>query len=276
MTPPLDAVLPVLVLADHVAMKVRLRDAIAPHAPVVFVASEHELVQHITRPVRLVIIHGAPPFADARLPARVRHVRRDGHVPLVVLATSRECAWQDAAALIASGQLDDVIRTDTERMDALVAAWSQHSGRCHRMVAALRLVHESAPEPLHGFLEELLLTDCADLSVSSWAARTTDGSRFALHRELAKEGVSPSTLVDVVRVLQVVTRMLVHGAKLNGSRALPDMRSARRLLGRTLGMSPSDVTLLAREQGPEAVRDRTRRAVGEMLRRGSRPAGGAA
>jgi len=31
-------------------------------------------------------------------------------------------------------------------------------------------------------------------------------------------------------------------------------------------MSPSDVTRLAHQHGPDAVRDRARRAVGEMLR----------
>lgn len=65
MTPPLGAVSPVLVLVDHVAMKVRLRDAIAPHAPLRFVASEHELAEHFSRPVRLIFVHGVPPFADA-------------------------------------------------------------------------------------------------------------------------------------------------------------------------------------------------------------------
>jgi len=248
-------------------MKVRLRDALAPHMPVVFASSEYELLQLVLRPAQLIVIHGVPPFADARLPARVRHATRGGHVPLVVLASSREPAWRDVGALIESGQVEDVIRTDTERMDALIAAWSLHSDRCQRMVAALRLVHECAPEPLHGFLEELLLNDSAELSVSAWAARTTDGSRFTLHRELAKEGVSPSTLVDVARVLNVVTRVLLFGARLHDALAVSDMRAARRLLARTLGMTPTDVTLLARDQGPQAVRDRTKRAVREMLRR---------
>jgi hypothetical protein len=107
--------------------------------------------------------------------------------------------------------------------------------------------------------------------VGAWAAKKPDGSRFALHRELAKIGVSPSTLVDAARVLNVVTRVLVRGGtRLKGRlAALPDMRAARRLLARTLGMSPSDVTHLAREQGPDAVRDRTRQAVSKMLGGGS-------
>lgn len=265
-----DAEQPVLVLSDHVAMKVRLRDALAPFSPVEFAASEHELLQLLHRPARLVVIHGAAPFDDARLPVRLRHALRDATVPIVVVATSRESAWQQAAALIASGQVEDVIRVDTERLDALIAAWSLHGDRCRRKVEALRLAHQSAPEGLHRFLEELLLNDSADLSVTAWAAKKNDSSRFALHRELAKKGVSPSTLVDVARVLNVVTRVLVRGGtRLKGRlAALPDVRAARRLLTRTLGMSPSDMTHLAREQGPEAVRDRTRRAVGEMLRSG--------
>jgi hypothetical protein len=153
-------------------------------------------------------------------------------------------------------------------MDVLVAAWSLHPDRCQRKVEALRLAHQSAPESLHPFLEELLLKDSGTLSVSAWAAQKPDGSRFALHRELAKIGVSPSTLVDVARVLNVVARVLVRGgARLKGRlAALPDVRAARRLLARTLRMSPSDVTLLAREQGPEAVRDKARQAVKQMLR----------
>ena len=46
---------------------------------------------------------------------------------------------------------------------------------------------------------EVGFKDTGDLSVGAWAAKKPDGSRFALHRELAKIGVSPSTLVDVAR-----------------------------------------------------------------------------
>jgi len=265
-----DEARPVLVLAEHVAMKVRLRDALAPFSPVEFVASEQDLLQSLRRAVRLIIIHGAPPFADPRLPGRLRQAMGSAPVPIVVVASSREPAWRQADQLIASGQVEDIIRLDTERADALVAAWSLHSDRCRRKVDALRLAHESAPECLHAFLEELLLNDSADLSVTAWAAKKGDQSRFALHRELAKKGVAPSTLVDVARVLNVVTRVLVRsGTSIRGRlAALPDLRSARRLLARTLGMSPSDVTHLAQDEGPDAVRDATRRAVGEMLRGG--------
>jgi len=249
-------------------MKVRLRDALAPFSRVEFAASESELLRLLHRPARLIVVHGAPPFADSRLPARLRHALRDTHVPIVVVASSREPAWRHAADLIASGAVEDIIRIDAERVDALVAAWSLHSDRCRRKVEALRLAHESAPESLHAFLEELLLNDSADLTVSAWAAKKGDHSRFALHRELAKQGVAPSTLIDVARVLNVVTRVLVRSrTRLTGRlAALPDVRSARRLLARTLGMSPSDMTHLVREEGPDAMRDRTRRAVGEMLR----------
>jgi hypothetical protein len=258
----------VVILCDHVAMKVRLRDAMTAYARVECVVTEHDLLQRIARPVRLIVIHGVPPFADARLPARLRHALRDAAVPIVVVTHSREPAWQLGRALIASGQVEDIIYTDTERPDALLAAWSLDSDRCRQKVEALRLAHQSAPENVHAFLEELLLTDTADLSVSAWAAKKPEGSRFALHRELSKIGVSPSTLVDVARVLNVVTRVLVRGGtRLKGRfAALPDVRAARRLLARTLGMSPSDVTHLAREQGPDAVRDRTRKAVSRMLR----------
>lgn len=268
----------VLILSDHVAMKVRLRDAMAPYARVECVGSEHELLQRMGRPVRLIVIHGVPPFSDARLPARLRRALQESTVSIVVVTHSREPAWQSGRALIASGQLEDIIFTDTERVDALVAAWSLDSDRCRQKVEALRLARESAPEKLHVFLEELLLKDTGDLSVGAWAAKKSAGSRFALHRELAKIGVSPSTLVDVVRVLNVVTRVLVRGGtRLKGRlAALPDMRAARRLLARTLGMSPRDVTHLAREQGPDAVRDRTRQAVSKMLGGGGAPPDGTA
>ncbi len=267
-----EAERPVLVLAEHVVMKVRLRDAVAPHAPVAFASSEHELLPLLHRPARLVLVHGAPPFDDHRLPTRLRHVMRDAPVPIVIVASSREAAWSDAAALIEAGLVEDVIRPDTEGLDALVAAWSLHGDRCRQKAAALRLAHQSVPASLHTFLEDLLLRDSADLTVTAWASRQHDHSRFALHRELAKRGVSPSTLVDVARVLNVVTRVLVRGGtRLKGRlAALPDVRSARRLLARTLGMSPSDMTQLVRDQGPDAVRDRTRQAVGEMLRRKER------
>jgi hypothetical protein len=267
---------PVLILSDHVAMKVRLRDAMAPYARVECVVSEHELLQRLARPVRLIVIHGVPPFSDGRLPARLRHALGESATSIVVVTHSREPAWRSGRALIASGQVEDIIYMDTERVDALVAAWSLDSDRCRQKVEALRLARESAPENLHVFLEELLLKDTGDLSVGAWAAKTSDGSRFALHRELAKSGVSPSTLVDVARVLNVVTRVLVRGGtRLKGRfAALPDVRSARRLLARTLGMSPSDVTHLAREQGPEALRDRIRKAVSRMLGAGgARPEG---
>ncbi|MDP1889282.1 MAG: hypothetical protein Q8K55_00205 [Gemmatimonadaceae bacterium] len=258
---------PVLILSDHVAVKVRLRDAMAPYARVECVVSEHELLQRLARPVRLIVIHGVPPFSDPRLPARLRHALGELPASIVVVTHSREPAWQSGRTLIASGQVEDIIYMDTERVDALVAAWSLDSDRCRQKVEALRLARESAPENLHVFLEELLLKDTGDLSVGAWAAKKSDGSRFALHRELAKIGVSPSTLVDVARVLNVVTRVLVRGGtRLKGRlAALPDVRAARRLLARTLGMSPSDVTHLAREQGPDAVRDRTREAVSKML-----------
>jgi hypothetical protein len=262
--PPVDR--PVLILSDHVAMKVRLRDAMAPYARVECVASEHELLQRLARPVRLVVIHGVPPFADPRLPARLRHAVRES-ASIVVVTHSREPAWQSGRALIASGQVEDIICTDTERVDALVAAWSLDSDRCRQKVEALRLARESAPENLHVVLEELLLKDTGDLSVGAWAAEKPEGSRFALHRELSKIGVSPSTLVDVARVINVVTQVMVRGGtRLKGRLStLPDVRSARRLLMRTLGMSPRDVTHLVHEQGPDAVRDHTRRAVSRML-----------
>ena len=212
-------------------------------------------------------------LSDQRLPTRLRHALRDAAVSIVVVTHSREPAWQSGRALIVSGKVEDIIYTDTERVDALVAAWSLDSDRCRHKVEALRLARESAPENLHVFLEELLLKDTGDLSVGAWAAKKPDGSRFALHRELAKIGVSPSTLVDVARVLNVVTRVLVRGrTRLKGRLgALPDVRAARRLLARTLGMSPSDVTHLAREQGLDAVRDRTRQAVSRMLGGGAYP-----
>jgi len=262
-----DAARPVNVLTDHVAMKVRLRDALAAVAPVQFAASEHEMLSLLQRPAQLVVVHGVPPYADARLPARLRHALGDASVPIVIVSTTREPAWKQRDALISSGQVEDIIFADSERLDALVAAWALHSDRCRRKVEALRLVRERAPESLHQFLEELLLNDSADLSVASWAAKKHESSRFALHRELSKVGVAPSTLVDIARVLNVVTRVLTRGgSQLRGRlSALPDVRAARRLLARTLGMSPSDVTHLAREQGPEAVKERTRQAVSQML-----------
>jgi len=268
MTHSSDAVSAVLVLSDHVAMKVRLRDALAPFSPVQFAASEEDLRPHLALTPRLIVIHGVGAFADVRLAARLRHALRNAPVPIIVVTTSREPAWQDAADLIASGQVEDIIRTDTERMDSLVAAWSLHSDRCRRKAEALRIVHQAAPQNLHGFLEELLLNDSAELSVAMWAAKKGDQSRFALNRELAKEGVSPSTLVDIARVLNVVTRVLVRGGSTQKGQvsALPDVRAARRLLARTLGMSPSDVTNLASTAGPDAVRDLTRQALTEMLR----------
>ncbi|MBM3908624.1 MAG: hypothetical protein FJ363_11200 [Gemmatimonadetes bacterium] len=258
----------VVILSDSVAMKLRLRDAMAPYAQVECVTSEPELLQRISRPAHLLVIHGVPPFADARLPARLRHALRDALVPIIVVTTSREPAWHLGRALITSGQVEDIILTDCERVDALVAAWSLDRDRCRQKVEALRLAHESAPEILHPFLEDLLLRDTGDLSVGAWAAKTPEGSRFALHRELSKVGVSPSRLVDVARVLNVVTRVLERGgARAKGRMAaLPDVRAARRLLTRTLGMSPSDVTHLAREQGLEAVRERARQAVRLILR----------
>lgn len=259
---------PVLILCGHVAMKVRLRAAIEPFSPVDFASSESDLLARALRPIRLIVIHGAPPFTDVRLPARLRAAVRAPCAPIVLLATSREPAWTHGQQLIASGQVDDVIRTDAAHLDALIAAWSLQSDRCRRMVEALRLAHESTPGPLHPFLEELLLNDGPDLSVTAWAAAKPDISRFALRRELAREGVNPTVLVDVARMLTVVARVLVRcRERLKGHvTAIPEVRSARRLLARTMGMSPSDVTRLAHQHGPDAVRDRARRAVGEMLR----------
>lgn len=263
-----DTNLPVVILTGHVAMKVRLRAAIEPFAPVVAVSSESDLLAHLCQPVRLIVIHGVAPFADARLPARARGATRAPHVPIIVLAASREPAWAPRQPLIASGQVDDVIHTDTERVDALVAAWSLHSDRCRRKVEALRLAHDSTPAPLHQFLEELLLNDSADLSVAAWAASKPDGSRFALRRVLAREGVKPRVLVNVAQMLNFVARVLLSSrGRLTGRlAAFHDARSAQRLLARTMGMTPDDVTVLARQEGPDAVRDRAKRAVVEMLR----------
>lgn len=268
MTPSSDDDPPVVILSAHVAMKVRLRAAIEPYAPVDFASSESDLVARALRPVRLFVIHGAPPFTDPRLPGRLRAVTRPPCVPIVLLASSRDPAWTHGQELMASGQVDDVIRTDTDRLDALIAGWSLPSDRGRRMVEALRLAHESTPGPLHPFLEELLLHDDADLSVTSWAATKPDSSRFALRRELARQGVNPTVLVNVARMLSVVARVLVRSRDESAGHAIafPEVRSARRLLARTMGMSPSDVTRLAHQQGPEAVRDRARRAVGELLR----------
>lgn len=268
MPPRDDPTVPVLVLSDHVPMKVRLRDALEPFAPVVTVGSELELIAKLQEPARLLVVHGVGVFADARLPWRVRRDVPTFESPIVVVTTSREPAWEQANELVSSGQLEDVIRSDTERMDSLVAAWTLHGDRCRRKVEALRMAHESAPERLHPFLEELLLEDSADLSVRSWAERKPEGSRFSLRRELAREGVTPSLLLDVVRVLNAVSRVLQRSrSRLQDHLpTLPDVRSARRILNRTLGMSPSDVTNLAKTEGPDAVRERTKRAVSDMLR----------
>ena len=249
-------------------MRVRLRAALEPFSPVEFAASEAELIARVRRPARLVAIHGVAPYADQRLPARVRNGNGLRETPLVVLASSKDPVWCDREKLIASGLVEDIIHTDTEHLDPLVAAWSLRRDRCRPKVEALRLAHQATPQPLHAFLEELLLGDCANLSVASWAATKTDGSRFALRRELAKEGVTPSMLIDVARVLNIVARVLMRTADHQGEPAgtAPDVRSSRRLLARTLRMSPADVTHLAREEGADAVRDRARRAVGELLR----------
>lgn len=268
MTLPPVTGLPVLILSDHVAMRLRLSAALELFAPVVFASSELDLLAHLQAPARFVVVHGVAPFTDGRMLARIRHGARDPIVPIIVLASSREPAWANRRELVASGQVEDIIHTDTERMESLIAAWSLHSDRCRRKVEALRLAHQSAPEPLHRFLEELLLNDSADLSVTAWAAKKPDSSRFALRRELAREGVAPSTLVEIARMLNVVARVLIRTRhRLTGRpSALPDVRSARRLLTRTMGMSPSDMTQMAHDEGPDAVRDRTKQAVGEMLR----------
>ncbi|MHB1310785.1 MAG: hypothetical protein ACYC3L_02120 [Gemmatimonadaceae bacterium] len=251
------------------AMKLRLGQALDRFAPVSFASTEQELLSLLGQPARLVVIHGAPPFADPRLPSRVRHAAHGVAVPIVVLASSKDPAWTGGDELIASGQVDDIIYIDSERVESLIAAWSLHSDRCRRKVEALRLAHESAPDSLHHFLEELLLNDSADLSVTSWAAGLPAGSRFTLRRTLQKEGVKPSALVDAARVLNVVARVLVRGrGRLKGRlAALPDVRSARRLLMRTLGITPREITdIVNDEAGVAEVRDRTVKAVGEMLR----------
>lgn len=248
-------------------MKVRLRDALRPFSPVEFVGSEYDLQQRLHQPVRLVVVHGAAPYADPRLPARLRHAVGEMPVPIIMVASSREPAWRQAAELVASGQLDDALWTDTERVDALLAAWSLHGPACRRKVEALRLAHASVPEHLHPFMEDLLLGDPESLTVAAWAARKGDPSRFSLHRELAKKGVAPSTLVEVARMLNIVARTLSRSSAPTEGRlpALPDARAARRLLTRTLGLTPSELSDLAREQGADAVRDRVRRAVARML-----------
>ena len=266
---PTHANRPVLILSDHVAMKVRLGEALERFAPVRFSSTEPELLSLMGQPARLIVIHGAPPFADARLPARVRHAAHGTAAPIVVLASSKDPAWAGGDELIASGQVDDIIYIDSERVESLIAAWSLHSDRCRRKVEALRLAHESAPDSLHHFLEELLLNDSADLSVTRWAAGQPAGSRFTLRRTLQKEGVKPSVLVDAARVLNVVARVLVRGrGRLKGRlAALPDVKSARRLLMRTLGVTPREITEKVNDEaGVADVRDRTVKAVGEMLR----------
>jgi hypothetical protein len=267
---PTHASRPVLILSDHVAMKVRLGEALERFSPVLFASTEPELLSRLSQqPVRVVVIHGAPPFADPRLPARVRHANLGMAAPIVVLASSKDPAWAGGDELIASGQVDDIIHIDSERVESLIAAWSLHSDRCRRKVEALRLAHQSAPDSLHRFLEELLLNDSADLSVTAWAAGLPAGSRFTLRRTLQKEGVKPSVLVDAARVLNVVARVLVRGrGRLKGRlAALPDVRSARRLLMRTLGVTPREISQIAEdEDGAAEVRDRTVKAVGEMLR----------
>src|SRR3972149_5466320 len=100
---------PVLILSDQVAVKVRLRDAMAPYARVECVVTEHDLLQRIARPVRLIVIHGVPPVADPRLPARLRHALCESAVSIVVVTHSREPAWQSGRALIASAQVEDII-----------------------------------------------------------------------------------------------------------------------------------------------------------------------
>lgn len=249
-------------------MKVRLRDALRPFAPVEFVASEYDLQQRMHTPSRLAVVHGAPPYADARLPSRLRHAAGETHTPIIVVASSREPAWRNASELLANGQVDDLLWTDTERVDALLVAWTLHGAACRRKVEALRLAHASVPENLHPFMEDLLLSDPESLTVAAWAARKGDPSRFSLHRELAKKGVAPSTLVEVARMLNIVARTLSRGsAQLEGRMpAMPDARAARRLLARTLGLTPSEMTDLAREQGADVVRERVRSAVGAMLR----------
>jgi hypothetical protein len=250
-------------------MKVRLRDALEAFSPVEFAASEPELISRLHRPARLVVIHGAPPFADPRLPSRLRHAARGPSTPLVLLASSKEPAWGCGDDLIAAGELDDIIHIDAERVEPLIAAWSLHSDRCRRKVEALRLAHLCAPASLHRFLEELLLTNSADLSVTAWAAIKPDGSRFSLRRELQKEGVKPSVLVDAVRVLNVVARVLVRNRERLSGRlaALPDVRSARRLLLRTLGVTAREISVITKDAaGAAEMRGRTVKAVGEMLR----------
>jgi hypothetical protein len=248
----------VLILSAHVAMQLRLRAALETLSPVECAASEADLLLRLERPVRLVVIHGAPPFADTRLPARIRHAVCNLRAPIVVLASSKDPAWADGEALIAAGEVEDIIHIDAERAESLIAAWSLH-----------RLAHQSAPESLHRVLEELLLSDGPELSVTAWAATKPDGSRFTLRRELRKMGVTPSALVAAARVLNVVARMLVGGQERPRGRAvaLPEVRAARRLLARTLGVTTREISTLVRgDDGIAEVRGRTVKAVGALLR----------
>lgn len=252
-------------------MQVRLRAALAADAAVACVSTESELMESITASTRLILIHGVDAFADARLPGRIRKALKDERATIVVLASSRVSAWAQADDMVATGTIDDIIRTDTENVDPLVAAWAEDDAHRHRRVEALRLAHLSAPACLHPLFEELLRYDAATLSVAGWAKRKTAGSRFALRRDLLKTGCTPSSLVDSARTLDAVARVLVHTRACGQGQAsaLPEVRATRRLLSNALGLCPREAEMLTRGEGDVAAM--RQRAV-DVVRRKLRPA----
>lgn len=242
---------PVVVLTscDHLTKEMRL--ALVPHHSLAFVESEAELHRRVTEGAHLVLLHVKGSAEDGRVAGRLVRAVPTISAPVIALSDF-EVDGSDGAGQ--SELLDDILFFRVERWRVLLEAWVKQPAHARQRVAELRLLHSCAPAQLLPLLDHLMLVPEPLLSVKKWSAET-GVSRRHLYRQIRLTGMTPSEVLDVVRSMHCVGPILVDRADVpkNGGERFA-VRTERRVLARTLGMSLTEI-VAARESDSREVRD---------------------
>jgi AraC-like DNA-binding protein len=254
---------PVVVLTSCDRLTCEVRKALLGRVPLAFAESESALLQRVAHGAQLVVVHLNGAADSVGVAGRLVRAVPGLAAPIVALHESDGVRTDGAPP---SGLFDDILFVKPERWQILLLAWVRQPALARQRVAELRLLHSVAPVLLLPVLDLLMLVSEPALSVKKWSAEC-GVNRTHLYRDIARTGMTPSGIVDAVRALHSVGPILVN-------RAIPRhsaldwsaVRTERRVLARTLGMTRSEIVNVG-EPGSLEVRQLIADRLGKYFER---------
>lgn len=252
------SVSPVVVLTSCDHLTKELRRALLPQHSLAFEESEEALHQRVAQGAQIVVLHLNGDAADGGVAGRLFRAVPNLAAPVVALSDA-EAGNNDGVTQ--SDLLADVLFVRVERWTTLLQAWVKQPARARQLVAELRLLHACAPAWFLLGLDLLMLAPEHSLSVKGWSAAVGVG-RTHLYRDVALTGMTPSEVVDAARILHCLGPSLVERAaqRSEGRGGGVAVRTERRLLARTLGMTRAEIMAVGEPGSPEV-----RNVVAEQL-----------